>query len=213
MEDHRPAFARLRYGQLHIVVAKPLERLPDAPGLAELREEERDRLLHAAVRVLDHLARSVQHVARRKARVQLTAPGLIVPPLVQPHAQDLELHHTHRCLDAQDHVIVHATDVVDALLVGKERPEHLAHLHEPAKILVRAQKARKLAAEDDADLTKGHGAKQPLETLPPLGRHRGARAKIDIDDLDVAEPKRSSPVGKGVLKRPALHVVSHLTLR
>ncbi len=60
--DERGPPDRVR-GQLHVVIAKPLETLAHAPELTELREEELNRFGNPPAGMPHDLARGVPHIA------------------------------------------------------------------------------------------------------------------------------------------------------
>ena len=101
--------------------------------------------------------------------------------------------------------------VVDAVLVGEERPEDGAHLQEVVPILVVAGEAAHLDAEDQADMVHGHLGQQPLESAPPVGRP-AAQPLILVDDQDaIPGPAQGGRVvGEGILPLPRFAMVEHL---
>jgi hypothetical protein len=133
-----PAVPLAGHRELDALGVEPLERLPDAPRLAERPEDERHRLLHAHIRILDHLPRAVRHIARGQDADQLPPPGLRLHALQQAQLQDLELHHTERPLDPQHELIIDQAHVVDLLRIADERVEQLADLQQVTPVLVRA---------------------------------------------------------------------------
>ena len=102
LEDHFPAaVARAVDGQLEALVVKPLESLPDAPGLLEHVEDEGHGLLHAEVGVFDDAAGAVDDIARRQQVDQLSALGLGRAALGEPLLQHLQFDDTQRAFDAR----------------------------------------------------------------------------------------------------------------
>lgn len=122
--------------ELHLVIAKPLERLAHAPEFPKLREDELNGFANPPVGMKHDLTHGIQGIPDRKPLEQLTTARFGLLPLLQPLPKNLQLHDTQRPLDPQDQLVVEIIQVIDLLLVSQESSKDLANLEQPAPVLV-----------------------------------------------------------------------------
>jgi hypothetical protein len=127
-------------------------------------------------------------------------------------AKDLQLDHAECPLDSRHQLVIKVIQIVDPLLVGDQSSKNLAHLQQPAPVLVRARQTRDLPAAHDSNLSQSYPAEDALESFPARRSHPRTETEITVDDLDISPAEITYPVGYLILKALTLQVVADLFL-
>ena len=125
--------------------------LPHALQFDELAEDQGKRLPHAEVWVPVDLIGSVADITNRDCREQFAAPSLLFERFMGALTQDGQLHLAHRSLHAKQQPIVCKTGIVDAVLIGDQRPDEAAELQQRVPVPSIAGQARSLDRHHRAD--------------------------------------------------------------
>ena len=185
--------------------------LPHALHLGELAEDQCERFAHAKVRILLDPVRFAAHIANRNRCEELAASRFLFERFMGALAQDGQLHLAHRSLHAEQEPVVWKTGIVDAVLVGDQRPDEAAELQQRVPVSSVAGQARRLDRHHRADPAV---ADRRQKLLKPGAADAGARtAEIVINDTDVGPAKLSGSLDQSILPSTALDVVVHLVDR
>src|SRR5437899_8701502 len=160
----------------------------------------------------DNFTHKIPGVADRQPLKQLAAACFRFLASLHSLAKDLQLNHAKGPFDSQHQLVIKIIQVVDLLLIGDQSAKDLAHLQQPAPVLVRARQARNLPAAHDSNLSQSYPAEDALESFSTRRRHARAATKITVDDLHIPPAQVSNPVGYLILKALTLQVVAHLFL-
>jgi len=198
--------------QLQFGVAQPQKDLPRAAELAELGEDEPDRLLHALVGIaLDPIVLAPDE-ARRQGEAQRATAGLAVPGGQATLAKKAELVFRHRALQAEQQPVVHQARVVDAVRIDDQGAGQRAEIDEMLPVASVARQSRRLDAIDRADGARAEFGDQSLEA-GSRGEAGARAAEIVVDDRDGGEAGGARGLGQGVLTLSALEVAQYLRHR
>ena len=194
-----------------VVADQVVEDAPGGADLVVLVEDQADDLADLLVGVHLDPFRGELDVAGGHAVKEFAALGLVQPASFQsiPHSNKLEF--ADRSLQTEKKPVVGILRVVDAVLVGEDRPEDGTHLQEIVPILVVAGDAAHLDPEDQADMLHGNFGQEALKSAPLVGRP-AALSLIVIDDHDAipGPPQGDRMVGEGILPFPRFPMVENL---
>ena len=123
-------------------------------------------------------------------------------------AQDGQLHLAHRSLHAEQEPVVGKTGIVDAVLIGDQRPDEAAELQQRVPVASVAGQARSLDRHHRADPAFADRRQQLLE--PGAADARARTTEIVIDDADVGPAELPGSLDQPILASTALDVVDHL---
>ena len=184
------------------------------PARGERGEQVPDRGLHLGVRVDDHRAGLVVHVADRQRGAQLAARGRGAFGRLQALGHHVQLHLAHRGLQPEQHPVVDIGGIVDAVGVDQQRFGDRGELHQPRHLRVGAGQPGDLQPEDRPDLAGAHPRHQLGEPGPghaPPARH----PQVGVDHhhrlAGPAQPHRL--LDQPVLAHRRLGVLPHLRHR
>ena len=194
--------------QVESVFEEPQQRLACAAQFLDLVEDQRDRLLHPAVRILLQTV-AVLHVADRRGDDQLAAPGLPVARGQRALPQQVELVLVQRALQPQQQTVVALARRIDGLLVHQNRIDHPAHLDQRLPVPAVAGEPRHFPRRHGADLAEADLRDHAVEPGPLRAAGRRA-AEIVLDGVDPREAQLPEPVSHRVLQRGALAAVQNL---
>ena len=202
---------RLLLWQVEVMLMEPEQRLSRASKFLDPVEDQRDRGLHASIRILLE-AVACLHKADRGRHDEFAATGLLVASGKRALAQKIKLVLVETSLEPQQQSVVAVPGRVDRLLIDKNCIDDATHLDQLLPIPAVAGEARDFPSADRADLAEADLGHHPFETgaLHAAGRRA---AEIVVDHFDLGETQRRQPIPHGVLQRPALAVVQHLVRR
>ena len=198
----RPSRAVPDCGQRQALLAHPEVNLPNRLQLGELGEDERDRLLHAPVRILLDAVVVHLEVADRDGEEELAAARLLLQGFERALAEERELHLAHGALHAEQQPVVRMARIVDAILVKDQRADQAAELQQRVPVAAVAGEPRGLDRDHGADAALADGGEQLLEARP--GDPGAGAAEIVVDHLDGGPPQRPGAIDEGVLPTAAL---------
>src|SRR4051812_21112162 len=116
--------------QRQALVAHPEVNLPNRLQLGKLGEDERDRLLHAAVRILLDAVVVRLEVAYGDGEEELAAAGLLLEGFERALTEERELHLAHGALHAEQKPVVRMARIVDPILIKDQRTDQAAELEQ-----------------------------------------------------------------------------------
>ena len=198
-------------GQRDPLLPEPKMDLPYALHLGELAEDQGERFVHATVRILLDPVWFATHVANRDRGEELAATGFLFERCVGALTQDGQLHLAHCAFHAEQEPVVGKTGIVDAVLVGDQRPDEAAELQQRVPVASVAGQAGRLDRHHRADPALADRCQQLLE--PGAVDARARAAEIVINDADVGPAKMPRPLDQSVLPSTALDVVDYLVDR
>ena len=204
-----PAFrSMVDGGQRDPLLPEPEMDLPHALQLSELPEDQGERLAHAKVRILLDPIVLAAHVADGDRGEQFAASSLLLERFMGALAQDRQLHFAHCAFHAEQEPVVGKTGIVDAVLIGDQRPDQPAELEQRVPVAPVAGQARGLDRHHHADPAFADRSQELFE--PWAADARARAAEIVVDDADVGPAKLPSPLDQPILASTALDVVDHL---
>src|SRR3954466_15543827 len=103
--------------QRQALVAHPEVNLPNRLQLGKLGEDERDRLLHAAVRILLDAVVVHLEVAHGDGEKELAAAGLLLQGFERALTEEGQLHLAHGALHAEQKPVVRMTRIVRSIML------------------------------------------------------------------------------------------------
>src|SRR3954467_10113176 len=194
--------------QRQALVAHPEGHLPNRLQLGKLGEDERDRLLHAAVRILLDAVVVHLEVAYGDGEKELAAAGLLLQGFERALAEEGQLHLAHGALHAEQKPVVRMARIVDAILIKDQRADQAAELEQRVPVAAVAGEARGFDRDDGADAALADGGEQLLEARP--GNTGAGAAEIVVDHLNGVPPQRTGAIDEGILPAAALVIVEDL---
>ena len=171
-------------GKIERMRVEPEERLTGAAEFGHLVEDEPDRLLDPAVRILLQPIAGLDE-ADRCGDDQLAPARLLVTRRQRALPQEIELVLIETALEAEEQPVIALAQHIDRLPVDEHRVDHAAHLDQLLPITAVAGEARHLPSRDRADLAGQTSAtirsKPARVTLPAAERPRSS-SMIAISD-------------------------------
>ena len=155
------------------------------PRGLERGEQVPERALDGGVGIEDDVPGGVVGQADRERHDQLAAAGLGQLTAAQPGLDEVELAFGHGPLEAQQHPVVEAARVVEAVLVADQGAGHGAQLEELVPVGVVAGQPGAFQAEHDPGPAQRHLGDHLLEPFPVRSRRAGV-ALVDVDHGDLA---------------------------
>jgi hypothetical protein len=198
-------------GQREPFLPEPKMDLPHALRLGELPEDQRERLTRAKVRIFLDPVGSAAHVTNRDRGEQLAASGLLFERFTSALTQDGQFCLAHCTFHAEQESVVGERGIVDAVLIGDQRPDEAAELPQRVPVTSVAGQARSLNGHDRADPAFADRSQSLFE--PRAADARARAAEIIINDVDVGPAKLPDPPDQSILASTALDVVDRLVDR
>ena len=184
---------------------EPEERLTGAAEFGHLVEDEPDRLLDPAVRILLQPIAGLDE-ADRCGDDQLAPARLLVTRRQRALPQEIELVLIETALEAEEQPVIALARRIDRLPVDEHRVDHAAHLDQLLPITAVAGEARHLPSRNRADLAETDLGHHPFEASP-RDATRGRAAEIVVDDRDLGPAETRETIAHSVLQRTALAIV------
>ena len=178
---------------------EPQQRLARAAKFLDLVEDQRDRRLHAPIRILLEAVSGLDEADRRRDD-EFAAAGFLVAGGQRALAQKVELVLVEAPLEPEQQSVVAVSGRIDRLLIDENRVDDAAHLDQLLPVAAVAGEARDLAGADGADLAEADLGHHPFEARALHAAGRRA-AEIVVDHLDLGKTQRRQPVPHGVLQR------------
>jgi len=182
--------------------------LPRTLHLGELAKDQGERFAHAKVRILLDPIGLAAHVANGDRGEELAASRLLFERLMGALTQDGQLHLAHGAFHAEQEPVVGKTGIIDAVLIGDQRPDQAAELQQRVPVASIAGQARRLDRHHRAYPALADRRQKLFEAGAADARPR--TTEIVINNADVGPAKLSGPLHQPILAPTALDVVDHL---
>ena len=192
-------------GKIERMRVEPEERLTGAAEFGHLVEDQPDRLLDPAVRILLQPIAGLDE-ADRCGDDQLAPARLLVTRRQRALPQEIELVLIETALEAEEQPVIALARRIDRLPVDEHRVDHAAHLDQLLPITAVAGEARHLPSRNRADLAETDLGHHPFEASP-RDAARGRAAEIVVDDRDLGPAETGETIAHSVLQRTALAIV------
>ena len=176
------------HAQLDVMPHQVAEHGADRAEFVELVEDQPDDVLDLLVGVQGDPVAGQPDVAGGNDGEQLTAAGLVQPPVREPLLQEVQLGLAHGPFQPQQQPIVVQGRVVDAVLVGQQGVENRAPLQKMIPVGVGPGQSTDLEAKDDSDVIEVHLGQEPLEAQSAVGGGAGFSLIVGDDDHPVGWP-------------------------
>ena len=183
-------------------------RLPRALELGELREDERDSLLHALVRVLLNAIAPDFYIACRNTKNERAAARFLLQRLLRALAEQRQFKLAHRPLHAEQQPIIGMARIINSIFVDDNGPDQSTKLDQSVPV-------RAVARETQASIAKtaptwplqiaANSRSKPGRAMPPPDRPRSS-SMIST----VAPAKLFGAIGKPILPPLTFKIVHEL---
>src|SRR5271157_1748214 len=173
-----------QHGQVNVLLAKPEQRLANAPQFEHLAEDQQYRLLHALVGILFDVATGIPVEAHRQDEPQFAAAGLLADGRLRSLAEQVQFKFRHGALQTQEQTIIDDIRIVDSIKVHYHRSHHATQLDQVMPVPAITRQARCFDAEHGSNFACAHFRH---ETLKPwtVDQARRGTAQVVVNDTNV----------------------------